>query len=378
MSAADLSPLGRRLAGLASLALLGTVGWAATALALGSFTSPYHVRIVLGELAQGLTSGSDVKIRGVLVGQVSDVTLDKNLQAVATLKLNNSYRVPTRSTYTLTSKTLLGEKQVEVRFDGPFDQGPFLADGTLTSDPKVVVEVTDVVAELSDLLGAVDPDDLATLVDDGLGALDGQGRAIARVVDQGARATDVLARSLDDQTSSVHDLSLVAERLGPEGAQLNRLAQSLVDGLPTISDNQAKIDKLLVQLSALSRTLHATFTVNRPDIDRIIVQGDNVTRLLFDYSKQVGQVASGLVQYTENFGPGFRAPGLKGQGGRFVASIDQGVFAGLCDGLPPELSTTLPLCAGNVALPSSLVKPEVPTRGGLSAVARQSLNGMHR
>lgn len=114
MSAADLSPLQRRLAGLASLVLLGAVGWAGTALALGSFAHRYQVRVVLGEPGQGLTPGSDVKMRGVLVGEVADVTLDEDLRAVATLKLSDGYQVPARSTYAVANKTLLGEKQVEV------------------------------------------------------------------------------------------------------------------------------------------------------------------------------------------------------------------------------------------------------------------------
>lgn len=335
----------RAVAGALSIVLLGAVGYLGAQWALGEFDEKTIVHVTLGDLGQGIVEGSDVKIRGVPVGEIGEIRLDGDLNAVAQLELEPEIAVPERSMYAVTAKTLLGEKQIEIEFDGAWDDGPFLANGALVDDPERVVEFQDVLATLSDLLDAVDTDDLAVLVQDGLGAFDGQGDAIARSIDQGARATDVFARSLDDQVAGLHDLSLVAETLGREGATFNRMATELIDGLPTISDNQQPGRELLDELSRFSSTLNATLTVDRESIDRLMIEGDSVTRMLFAYRPEVGELVTGLVDYTEKLAPeGFTSPGHTGEAARFIAFINVGL-AEICE--EEGFDELLPACGGD-------------------------------
>lgn len=362
-----MGPLARATAGLLSVVLISALGYAGTRIAMGALNDVHTFSVVFGETGQGLIAGSDVKVRGVRVGTVGKIELDDQLRAVAEINLDPKYELPERSTFVVTNKTLLGEKQVEVTFPGSIDNGPYIAQGELIDDPDRIVEFENVLGTLATLMEAIDEEDLMVVIDDGLGAFDGQGAEIARSVDEGARAAETFSRSLDDQEANNRNLSLVAEELGQNGDTFNRLGRSANRGLPTISQNQVEIRNLLNRLSRFSESLDATFTVNRDDIDRMIVEGDNVTRLLATYDVELGQVMSGLVGYTEKFGPGFQHPSFPGQAAQFQILLTQeAVLAELCI-LPKPIRDAIEECAkqpkddpGGVLPPLPDGLPDIP------------------
>jgi len=390
----------RAIAGAITALLVTAVGYLGARVALGALIDHYSVSVVLGQTGQGVLQGSDVKIRGVRVGEVGRLTLTDDLQAVAELVLDRGQEIPERATFAVTGKTLLGEKQIEVLFDGPVEDGPFLADGSTVADQTRVTEFQDVLAELNKVFTAINPDDLATVIDDGLGAFDGQGPQIAAAIDQGSRAANVGVRVLDDQVASTRDLSLVIEAIAPTGAEFNRMASEFNAGLPTLADNQARARVLLADLERFSGVLNATFTIDRANIDRMIVQGDSVTRMLFAYSEEVGELMSGLVSYTEKFGTGLQVPGgFTGQAARFQVIADDTFVQSLCTELPAQLTDRLPECGGQemgppsaaatapgapapeppgieVPLPPELTRPEVPGRLGADTVLYNALEGV--
>ena len=335
----------RRMQGLAFLVVLALLLGLSVALYKKAFTDVAMVTLETDTAGSQLQEASDVKVRGVIVGEVGEITLTDDLQALAEIKLHEPYDIPERSQFVITNKTLLGEKQIEVRFDGAVDEGPFVAHGDLIDDPDQVVEFENVLGTLSDLAEAIDPDDLVTVVDDFFGAFDGQGPAIARSIDEGSRAAAVFERSLDDQMANNRDLSLVAAELSDDGDTFNRLGRATVQGMPTLSENQAEIRTLLDELSAFSDELDTTFTLNRRDLDRMIISGDNVIRLLGRYDVELGQVMTGLVGYTEKFGPGFQYEGIDGQAARFIAFLKHDIYAEICL-LPEPLRSEIPECAG--------------------------------
>ena len=401
----NMGPLARATAGFLSVVLIGALGYAGTRIAMGALDEHHTFSVNFGETGQGLVAGSDVKVRGVIVGTVGKIELNDELEAIAEINLEPRYDIPERATFIVTNKTLLGEKQVEVTFDGSIDNGPYIAQGALIDDPDRIVEFENVLGTLANLMEAIDEEDLIVVVDDFLGAFDGQGAAIARSVEEGARAADTFSRSLADQEANNRNLSLVAEELGGQGDTFNRLGRSVNRGLPTLSENQTELRGLLTDLSDFSQSLDATFTVNREDIDRMIISGDNVTRLLATYDVELGQVLSGLVGYTEKFAPGFTHPNITGQAARFQILLTQeALFAELCflpkpirdeieecskqpdpeddpggppdppDGVP-DLPDELPDEIPDPPLPLSYnpAQPEVPQRQSLDVLASRSL-----
>lgn len=358
----------RAVIGLLILLGVGAAGFLGTRLAQGAFDEDYRFEVVVGESGQGLVEGSDVAFRGVLIGKVGEIQLNDDLQAQVELILEPQYEIPTDARFEIVGKTLFGEKQLEILYEGdPQLAAAHIPDGDLVDDPSALVEVQDVLEHLDDLLGAIDPDDLAVVVDDGLGTFVGQEDSIARAIDQGARATDVFSRSLDDQVPALRDLSLVAEALGPVGDDFNRLG-AIIDGgaLDTITANQARLQVLLSELNAFSDQLDIVLELTRPDLDRLIVEGDNVTRVLFAYRPELAEVVEGIDDFTDILGNGGQThPSYSGFAAGFQIILDNPLDPErFCFQIPGELAPLLPACEALLGLlPESFGGggvPEIP------------------
>jgi phospholipid/cholesterol/gamma-HCH transport system substrate-binding protein len=360
----ELSRPQRVAAGAIGLVLFLALAYTLFQVASGAWREEYMVSVELGELGQNLNTGNDVKIRGVRVGSITDVQITDSLTALVTMTMDPGYRVPEDSTFKVTGKTLLGEKQVEIHFDGPLDQGPYLTAGTVVSDPDRVVEFEDVLATFADLLDEVDPDELAIVVEEFIAAFEGMGPEVARSIDEGARAASAFRGMMDDQIANNRNLSLVAEELGGRGQDFNRLGLAVEQGMPTISENQAQIRGLLDELGAFARVVDATFRGTREEIDRMIVQGDPVLRLFYRYRVAFGDIfPTGLGEYSSAFldGTGYEpehneADGLAAYFQIFVDETKE--MEELCNNMPPELAAGMPGCGE-----STITEPRPPGDG---------------
>lgn len=67
------------------------------------------------ERADGLVEGSDVKLGGIKIGKVTHLTLDpKTFYAIAQISLDDHVKLPTDSSATITSESLLGGKYLDI------------------------------------------------------------------------------------------------------------------------------------------------------------------------------------------------------------------------------------------------------------------------
>ena len=87
----------------------------------GLATSGYQVSARFGQVG-ALGRGADVRVAGVKVGTVSDITLDpKTFLAVAKFNLDPSVKLPADSTAKITSDSLLGGQHVAIEPGGAAD-----------------------------------------------------------------------------------------------------------------------------------------------------------------------------------------------------------------------------------------------------------------
>ncbi len=94
--------------------------------------------------AQGLMVGTDVKMGGVKIGTVSNVTLDPvSYMAVATMTIEEAIKLPTDSSATIRSESLMGGKFLAIEPGG--DEATIAAGGK--------IEHTQSSADLEQLLG---------------------------------------------------------------------------------------------------------------------------------------------------------------------------------------------------------------------------------
>ncbi len=88
--------------------------------AVAVFLTGYRTRVsgypivVTFDDAQGITTGSEVRMAGVTIGTVDKVTLDRNQRAVMRLLINNKYSIPVGSEFVLRIGLLIGDKFIDI------------------------------------------------------------------------------------------------------------------------------------------------------------------------------------------------------------------------------------------------------------------------
>ena len=220
------STLQRALAGLLTLVLLGAAGYVATRAALGAFKDDYRVDVVVGESGNGLIGGSDVVMRGVLVGKVGAITLTDDLDAQVEL-------VPAAALPRPGARDVRHHRQDAARREagrGPLRRarrrGAVPRGGHGRRRPEAHRRVA---GRAGRPRGAARGDrprrPRGASITDGLGAFDGQEELIARSIDQGAgRPTSSRAAWTTRSPASQDLVAGRARSSAPRGEEFDRLA----------------------------------------------------------------------------------------------------------------------------------------------------------
>ncbi|MEM6161680.1 outer membrane lipid asymmetry maintenance protein MlaD [Erwinia sp. P6884] len=99
----------------------------------------------------GLKTGSPVKIGGVVIGRVSDITLnEKNYLPLVTMDIEDRYtKLPDTSSLAVRTSGLLGEQYLalNVGFDDPEMGTAMLKDGSTLQDTKSAMVLEDLIGQ---------------------------------------------------------------------------------------------------------------------------------------------------------------------------------------------------------------------------------------
>lgn len=334
------SVLVRRILGTAMVLLL--VGLGRVAFDAATSRPGYDVRVRLSDAGAGLGPGSDVKLRGIRIGQVTSLRLEDAV-AVATLRLEPRPPVPVDVEPVVTAKTLLGEKQVELRTDGPLDP-PYLEAGARLTAPRGPTELESVLASIDELFGDLDPDRLAVLVD-ALGSFDeSDAEVVRRNVDAGRELAAFAAETADAQLERMRDLAAVLEAM--PAAEITRLNEALPEAVGVLPDRQDDLRRGAEALSQLAVGFAELLEVEEPTIDRLFDVGDVIGASLDPRIPEIGRFLFGLYRYSLVFGQHGGSLTDGSEYAHFRAFLgDEGRFGEFCASLPPELESAAPGCA---------------------------------
>src|SRR3954452_7905976 len=119
------------ISGLISLVLVTALIFIGVSWSFGAYDSSYKLKASFDAAGEGLQKNSDIKIRGINIGKVDSVTL-VNGRAVVTMSINGGDKIPLSATATVRSKTLFGEKFIDIAPGLGEGNGPYYGhDGEL-------------------------------------------------------------------------------------------------------------------------------------------------------------------------------------------------------------------------------------------------------
>ena len=239
---------------------------------------------------------SDVKVRGVLVGEVRDIT-SQGEGAVVTLALkpDEAGQIPSNVEARLLPKTLFGEKFVDLVVPDDPASGQIEAGAVIQQDrSKETAEVTRVLDNLLPLLRTMEPKKVNATLTALATALDGNGERIG----QNFARLDSYLRQLNPHLPTIsHDISALADVSGfyaDVAPDLLAVLRNLTVSSDTVVAKEATLDSFLSDVTGFSRTGEAVLRENGDRIIRLNEVSRPTVALLAEYSPQVPCFFKGL------------------------------------------------------------------------------------
>ena len=324
--------------------------------AFGAFDGGYQLVGTFDAAGQGLLPGSDVKVKGVNIGQVRRIDLVDGAAKV-TLRINDGEEVPDGASATIRPKTLFGEKFVDIDPDVADPGAGLLADGDELVNTQGGFELEQVLADTYPLLQAIDPAELTTVLSELAAAGDGLGDEVNRTIVNGDKLAQVFADNAGNTEQFLSDLAVISEELASQADTVLEIADSANAALPTLNDNEDDLVTLLQQTGRLSNDVADLLEANKPFVRAALVDGSRTLQLLFDQREQVIPLVVGLRQYVETLSSLLR---IDVGNGTLMAAVKGLLGAQLCDALP---------CLGAGAAtastaPATTPSPPIPPIGG--------------
>jgi virulence factor Mce-like protein len=276
-----------RLQGLAFLVVLALLLGLSVAAYNKAFTEVATVILETDTAGNQLQQASDVKVRGVIVGDVRDVSASAD-GATIELAINPDYldRIPADVSARLLPKTLFGERFVSLELpEQPADER--LADGDVIGQDRSenAIELQRVIDDMLPLLQAVEPQDLSYTLGAVADAVRGRGNdlganlastgryigEINTVLPELQKDISLLADFADTYDAAADDLLAVLDNLAVTNTTLVDQSEQLRRTF-TVGESSARVtagfletnERNLISLAATSRPVLGVFAKYSP------------------------------------------------------------------------------------------------------------------
>ena len=261
-------------------------------------------------VGQQLPVGGDVKIRGVLVGIIADIRLDADGRAVVDLRLNDGLALPVNTAAEIRSKTIFGQKWVELL--PPEGES---AEATLTAGSVIPDERTTEPLELEralqlghNLLSEIPLEDLSTIFNSLARGFVGQEDDARRAIDRGLTALRAVNSREGDLDLALRQLAEFSEWLNDNDESLLSFMQSidsanraLVGVAPELRSNLQSVPAFLDRFAAFQEQ-------TEEDLGILVAEGARVAEALAARSDRLVDLVVQLEAFLTVFNSGLSQP----------------------------------------------------------------------
>jgi phospholipid/cholesterol/gamma-HCH transport system substrate-binding protein len=339
------------MTGLIALTLFGSLSVFGVYLGAGKLSPKYHLHAKFSTAGQGLSNGSDVKIHGINVGQVSTVHLVDG-EAQVNMWLHQGQQVPVGSSATIRPKTLFGEKFVDIDPGPNEEKGPFLKDNGFIKQTTGGFELERVLSDAYPILQAIKPSEVTTLLDTLAKAGQGLGPEINRQIVAFQQISDINVAHDADTRQFLDDLAKLSDSLANSAPNLVAGAKDLNVALPDLNSQAGNLTTVLDQLSRLSSDAADILEANRGFLNKSATEGGKTLDLLYNNRNQLPAVINGLRQFFQVLGEAAGTLPDPSSPGTTLATIKFIVGGGsLCGGGHDPQHPPLPCQALGITVP---------------------------
>ncbi|MEV4054266.1 MCE family protein [Amycolatopsis sp. NPDC049688] len=290
-----------------------------------AFTPVTLVKLETDRVGSQLRTGGDVKVRGMLVGEVRSV-LAKGDHAELELALDpgKTHVIPKNVSARLLPKTLFGERYVALQLpEAP--EAPIEAGDVIPQDrSSAAIELQKVLDDVMPLLQAVQPEKLSSTLTAVSTALEGRGKQLGQTLVQLSDYLGKLNPSLPDIKADITGLANVANTYDKAAPDLLQALSDLTTTSRTIVDQRAQLSDLYATVTAASVDLTSFLQVNKDNLIRLTTAIQPTLDVLAKYAPEypclLRQLAESVPRAELAFGKGTAHPEVSRVTIEFAAS----------------------------------------------------------
>lgn len=288
-----VSGLGVKAYGVAFLVLCLFFVWFTYAMFSKTFEDYDEVTLKADNVGVSLPTRADVKIRGVLVGEVLEMdTGGDGAELTLGLYPSQTKTIPANVTAQILPKTLFGEKYVALQVP-PQPEGTIKAGDTIEQS-RLALELEEAINDLFSLLRTVRPADLNYTLTALANALEGRGETLG----EGLETLDSYLRK---QNPKMPALLESLDRLGSVSATYNsavpdlaRLLRNTVTTTGTLESKEEALNALFTDVAGFSATARRFLARNGDTMVRLANQGRQIFPMVARYAPELNCLFRGI------------------------------------------------------------------------------------
>jgi phospholipid/cholesterol/gamma-HCH transport system substrate-binding protein len=361
---AAMGKIGFQVLGLVFLLVVALFVAVSVGLYRKSFTPVVPVTLETDHVGSQLRLGSDVKIRGVIVGEVRQIrSVGDHAVLSLAMRPDRVNVIPRNVSAQLLPKTLFGERYVALQPPAHPDRARLAAGDVIGQDrSSAAIEVEKVLDDLMPLLQAVQPQKLATTLSAINQALDGRGKSFGDTL---ANVDAYLAQinpSLSDFNADVKSLAAVSDVYNKAGPQLLQALSDLTTTSKTVVEQRDHLDNLFGSLTTTSVDLNSFLEANKNNLINLSATSESTLAVLAKYAPEypcvIKQVTDAIPRGNRTMGQGQQYPHM----GRIAIEFTQsrGKYVPGVD-TPQNLDKRGPRCYDSPQPPNAF--PQYPPDG---------------
>ncbi len=294
----------RRALGIGYLVVIGSLIWLSIAIYQKKFTPVVLVTLKTDHTGNELQASSDVKERGLIVGEVRDVNVasgsacaDPNRECVSvTLALEPSMvkEIPQNVSAQILPKTIFGEQYVALEI--PPDPGPAIKGGDVIAQDRTkgALEAQKVFGDLLPLLTAVQPAELNATLTAIAEALQGRGTELGHSLVQLDSYLKQLNPHAKQMVSDIVKLGNVAQEYNGVAPDLLQTFRNLETSARTTIEKRDSISQLFLTSTDTANVLRSFLADNEQRMITVVNTSASIYSLLDTYSPEFPCLFAGL------------------------------------------------------------------------------------
>ena len=221
------------------------------------------------EQSGGIFVGSEVTYRGVKVGRVTGLELEKD-GVLVEARLDRGAKVPKDTRAVVENRSAVGEQYLDLqpRSSG----GPVLATGDVIprKDTAYPIRVDELLLHVDKTVRSVDQDDLRTVVDELGTGFEGAGPDLSRLIDNGDLLTQAAIDALPSTVRLLQQSKTVLDTQRDTAPQIKNFATDFANLSETLQKSDSDLRLILDRGVVASKELESLIKANEADLAVLI------------------------------------------------------------------------------------------------------------